>query len=111
MLKDYAQKRKLFDKYRELEYYLTSPQKEYFKSLVHKLVRKLPLKLSASEDLQSIAEDFNMKSDVPNWKKRLIKEPDLLDNRAYIVISDDNKNCWLLKSEKPHNDDGYQLIK
>lgn len=106
-----APKRKLFGKYRELEYYLDCAQREYFKKLVLKLVDKLDFKLGASDDLKSIVQDFKLPNEMPNWKKRLITEPDLLANRKFIVIPDHNKYCWLLRSERPQTDTGYDIIK
>ena len=89
-----ATKRRLFDKFRELEYFIYSDHREYFKKLVIELVEK---------DLKSIATDFTPPIDFPNWKKRLIKENDLLDKKAksnYIAILEDNSSCYILKKQK-----------
>lgn len=99
-----ATKRRLFDRFRELEYYIYSDQKEYFKKLVLLLV---------SKSLKDIASDFNPPSDFPNWKRRLIKEVDLLDNKGkshYLAIVEDNSYCYLLKSKRPRDTDGSYKI-
>lgn len=99
-----ATKRRLFDRFRELEYYIYSEQKEYFKKLVLLLI---------SKSLKDIAAEFIVPSDFPNWKKRLIKEPDLLDSKGksnYLAIVEDNSCCYLLKSKRPRDVDGSLKI-
>jgi hypothetical protein len=99
-----ATKRRLFDRFRELEYYIYSEHKEYFKKLVLLLVTKT---------LKQIASDFSPPNDFPNWKKRLINEPDLLDNKGkshYLAIVEDNSCCYLLKSKRPRDIDGSSII-
>lgn len=95
-----ATKRRLFDKFRELEYYMHSDSREYFKKLILLLVDK---------NIKMIALEFNPPAGFPNWKKRLVKEPDLLDKKGksnYIAISEDNSSCYLLKSKRPRDIDG-----
>lgn len=95
-----ATKRRLFERFRELEYFMYSDSREYFKKLVLSLCNK---------DLQSISRDFIPPENFPNWKLRLIKEVELLDQKGrsnYIAISDDNSSCWLLKSKRPRDTDG-----
>jgi len=95
-----ATKRRLFDRFRELEYFIYCDQREYFKKLIIKLIDK---------DLIQIAVDFIPSNGFPNWKIRLIKEPNLLDEMGksnYIAIEDDNKACWLLKSKRPRDTEG-----
>jgi hypothetical protein len=99
-----ATKRRLFDKFREMEYFIYSDYREYFKKLVLELVEK---------DLKSIAIDFIPPNDFPNWKKRLIKENDLLDKKAksnYIAILEDNSSCYILKSKRPRDIEGSIII-
>ena len=99
-----ATKRRLFDKFRELEYYIYSDWRAYFKKLVLLLVEK---------DLKTIVDDFIPNQNFPNWKKRLIKEPDLLDKQGksnYIAILEDNSSCYLLKSKRPRDLDGSLKI-
>lgn len=95
-----ATKRKLFDKYRELEYFIYSEQREYFKKLIIKLIDK---------NFCQIIADFQPPESMPNWKVRLIKEENLLNNDSksnYIAIPDDNTCCYLLKSKRPRDMDG-----
>lgn len=99
-----ATKRRLFERFRELEYYIYSDQKEYFKKLVILLV---------SKSLKDIANDFNPPNGFPNWKTRLIKEVDLLENKGkshYIAIVEDNSCCYLLKSKRPRDVEGSHKI-
>jgi len=99
-----ATKRRLFDKYRELEYFIYSEQREYFKKLILQLCNK---------DLKTIVKDFDPPSTMPNWKVRLIKEPKLLDEISksnYIAIPDDNACCYLLKSKRPRDMEGCEKV-
>ena len=99
-----AVKRRLFDKYRELEYYMYSEFREYFKKLVLLLV---------SNNLKAISENFIAPEGFPNWKYRLIKEPELLDSigkSKYIAIYDDNSACYILKSKRPRDIEGSVLV-
>jgi hypothetical protein len=99
-----ATKRRLFDGFREIEYFIESDQKEYFKKLVLQLLDK---------DYDSIINDFVPPTEMPNWKKRLIKEHELLDTQGkskYIAIPGDNSCCYLLKSKRPRDMEGCVKI-
>lgn len=98
-----ATKRRLFDKFRELEYYIYTENKIYFKKLVL---------LLADNDLKTIISDFIPPLTMPNWKVRLIKESHLLDSNPlpYIAIPNDNSYCYLLKSKRPRDLDGSKKI-
>lgn len=98
------EKRKILDNYGELEYLMLSDKKEYFKKLVLLLIDK---------NLNKIAEDFIPPEDMPNWKRRLIKEKNLLNNAKsnYIAIAEDNSCCFLLKSRRPRDTKGCIEIK
>ncbi|MBU1342797.1 MAG: DUF262 domain-containing protein, partial [Proteobacteria bacterium] len=64
-------------------------------------------------NLREIIIDFNLPVDMPNWKKRLIREDDLLDKKSksnYIAIPEDNSCCYLLKSKRPRDLDGCEKI-
>lgn len=100
-----ATKRRLFDKFRELEYYIYSDYREYFKKIVLLLV---------SKKIKDIAADFTPPSNFPNWKLRLIKEDNLLDKKGksnYIAIVEDDSCCYLLKSKRPRDVDGSYEVK
>jgi hypothetical protein len=99
-----ATKRKLLDKYRELEYLLYSDQKLYFKKIVLLLVQK---------DLTKIVDDFNPPDTMPSWKVKLISDRSILNYNIsnYIAIPDDNSCCYLLKSKRPRDMDGCTMIK
>jgi hypothetical protein len=94
-----TQKRCLINKFRELEYYIYSDHREYFKKLVLSLEKY---------NYQEIINQFIPPSNMPNWKQRLIKEPELLNcsKSNYIAIASDNSYCYLLKSVRPRDVDG-----
>lgn len=95
-----SDKRRLIEKYREIEFLIHSEFKEYFKKLIFKL---------RSENLVEISSNFNPPVDFPNWKTRLIKEKNLLDNSDvsnYIAIPKDSTCCYLLKSPRPRDING-----
>ncbi len=106
-----ANKRCLIDKLRELEFYIYGNYKyrDQYKIYLKKLILKL-----IDNDLQKIVSDFDPPDDMPNWKIRLIKEPQLLNINGksnYIAIPDDNSCCYLLKSVRPRDIDGCEIIK
>ncbi|QRI48306.1 DUF262 domain-containing protein [Elizabethkingia anophelis] len=96
-----GEKRRLIDKYREIEYLINSTEyRDYFKNLLISLM---------SNNLIGIINSFIPPTDFPNWKTRLIKEPALLDKQSisnYIAISSDNSCCYLLKSKRPRDING-----
>lgn len=97
-------KRCLIDSFRELEYFMYSESSEYFKKLILELIEK---------DYQQIIEDFTPSDGFPNWKLRLIKESQLLDDKSksnYIAILEDNSCCYILKSKRPRDADGCLKI-
>ena len=97
-----AVKRKLFVQFREIEYFIGSDYKEYFKKLVLLLTEKT---------YDEILREFIFPKDMPNWKRRLIKEETLLSGTSkYIAIPDDNSFCYLLKSRRPRDIDGGTKI-
>lgn len=102
-----AEKRYLLgDDPRDLEYYIYG----VYKSRDHKdrshfrqYVKKLLLQLT-DKSLGEIITDFIPPDNMPNWKKRLIKEPELLQEKCkshHIAIPDDETYCYLLKFRKP----------
>lgn len=100
-----SDKRCLIDKFREIEYFISSDHKEYFKKLILTLAKGLSLK--------DIADEFVAPEKFPHWKCRLIKEPELLDDMCksnYIAIPGDNSCCYLLKSKRPRDEDGCEKI-
>ena len=93
----YSNKRCLIDKFRELEYYIYTDYKVYFKKLIITLI---------NNSLEMIINNFTAPDGFPNWQNRLIKEPDLLDDESksnYIAIAEDNSYCYLLKSKRPRD--------
>lgn len=94
-----SDKRRLIDKFREVEYLIHSDFREYFKILIHKL---------RDNTLKEIVDNFSPNSSFPKWKLRLIKEEKLLNENGsnYIAIPQDNSYCYLLKSKRPRDKRG-----
>lgn len=66
-------------------------------------LKKLVLQLCINNDLQCIIDEYNCPDTMPNWKIRLIKEPNLLEDHCkghYIGITADNKQCYLFDWKK-----------
>ncbi len=99
-----SDKRRLIDKFREIEYLIHSDFREYFKNLLLELRNK---------DIKEITNDFTPNDSFPNWKLRLIKEERLLNENGsnYIAIPPDNSYCYLLKSKRPRDKNGCIKIK
>lgn len=106
-----ANKRCLIDnKYRELEYFIYGSYKDrdLFKQYLKKLIQKL-----TEKELNSIIADFVPPSSMQNWKIRLIKEPNLLNEKCksnYIAIPEDEKCCYLLKGKRPRDKEACERI-
>lgn len=100
-----AHKRCLIDNYRELEYYIyNTDYSDYLKKLILELTKK---------EILEIIDQFTPPKNMPNWKVRLIKEPDLLDKKSksnYIAIAQDESFCYLLKSKRPRDIKGCNKI-
>lgn len=100
-----ATKRCLIENFREVEYIIYNTD---FKSFIKSLILKLKYKT-----IDEILSNFVPPQNMPNWKTRLIKEKDLLDIKSksnYIAINDSLNICYLLKSKRPRDIDGCELI-
>ncbi|HFQ5158453.1 TPA: DUF262 domain-containing protein [Vibrio vulnificus] len=104
-----ANKRCLIDgTLRALEFYIYGNNGEYsiyLKNLINRL---------KDDDLQGIIDKFEAPEDMPNWKVRLIKEPNLLDDNCksnHLAIPSDESSCFLLKSMRPRDIDGCFEVK
>lgn len=100
-----SDKRCLIETFREIEYFIYSEYRDYFKNLV--------LELSKGYNFKQIVSKFSPPADFPNWKRRLIEESDLLDKQSksnYIAIPEDNSCCYLLKSKRPRDQNGCVKI-
>ncbi|MDR2835579.1 MAG: DUF262 domain-containing protein [Bacteroidales bacterium] len=82
--------------------YNNDNRKTYLKDLLLKLCDK---------DIDKIIKSFKRPDNMPNWKWRLITEPDLIEKccSRHFTIADDNKHCYLLTAQKPKKD--YHCIK
>jgi hypothetical protein len=65
-------------------------------------LKKLLLLLCQS-DLNAIVKSYQPTVNTPNWKKRLITEPGLLEKckKHLITISGEDDHCYLLYGQKP----------
>lgn len=104
-----ANKRCLLDSnLRELEFYIYGHNSADYKIYIKNLILKLH-----SESLEEIVKNFTIPSSMPNWKKRLIQEPKLLNEQCksnHIAIPEDESCCYLLKSLRPRDIDGCEKI-
>lgn len=98
-------KRRLLDRFREVEYCINHEYfREYFKKFVLDLLDKNP---------SEMAQNFQSPSSFPNWKSRLIKEENLLNDynkTNHIAIAEDNSHCFILKSTRPREIQGNLKI-
>lgn len=104
-----ANKRSLIDNnLRSLEFYIYGRSSEEYRIYFKKLIIKL-----MDINLKEISTNFTPPEDMPNWKIRLIKEPNLLNNMCksnHIAIPDDESCCYLLKSMRPRDINGCEKI-
>lgn len=101
-----AEKRKFVVNLTDLNYYIYNERtdsKAYFLYLVLSLLEK---------DYQCIIDEFVAPADMPRWKVKLIKESAWIQERQsdFFAITDDNSQCYLLKSQRPLSEDGGKLI-
>ncbi|MCO8057329.1 DUF262 domain-containing protein [Acinetobacter towneri] len=75
----------------------------YLKELTQLLVDNHPAEVIA---------DYQIPKDMPNWKKRLIQEPGLLEKskQHYVAISRDDSRCWLIPLSRVANSDEGRLL-
>ena len=104
-----ANKRCLINKYRELEYYIYGTKdREHYKNYLKRL-----LLLLTEKKLTDIILDYSPPENMPNWKIRLIKEPQLLNEKCksnYIAIPEDENCCYLLRGIRPRDLDGCEKV-
>lgn len=101
-----ANKRCLISRYYELEYYINKD--EQYKNYLKKLILLLK-----DKDLEDIISEFVPPKNMPNWKVRLIKEPNLLNEKCksnYIAIPQDESCCYLLRGIRPRDKDDCEKI-
>ena len=67
-------------------------KRDYLKELVIKLFDKT---------LNDIIKEYKCPGDMPNWKKRLIKEDNLFNGATFILIPESNNYCKLAWQQKP----------
>lgn len=101
-----ATKRCLIENFNELEYLIYyTEQSKFLKELVRKMIHM---------SLDQIIDEYNPKSDTPNWMVRLIKEKQLLDSHCrsnYIAIDQINNICYLLRSKRPRDKQGCYEVR
>ena len=104
-----ANKRCLINKYRELEYYIYGTKdRDHYKKYLKKLLLQL-----TEKKLTDIILSYSSPTNMPNWKTRLIKDPQLLDEKCksnYIAIPEDEHCCYLLRGIRPRDLDGCEKI-
>jgi len=104
-----ANKRCLLDSnLRDLEFYIYGKNSIDYRIYIKNLILKLE-----SKNLKEIVTNFKIPTTMPNWKKRLIQEPKLLNEQCksnHIAIPKDESCCYLLKSLRPRDIDGCEEI-
>lgn len=100
-----SHKRWLLGKNNDLKEFSLSKdwKRDYLKELFTQLVDKGTFK--------QIIDDYAIPSDMPNWKKRLIKEENLLKGATFILIPDDDSYCKLARQQRPSREDQVKKIK
>lgn len=71
-----------------------------FKKYLIGILQKL-----TESDLLSIISNYEIPVDMPNWKKRIIREKNLLDHsrQHYLAIKEDQSQCWLIPESRVAN--------
>ena len=73
-------------------------------------LKNLFLKLKEKKILKKIISEYTCPQDMPNWKKRLIKEDKLLNEATFILIPEENSYCKLAWQQKPNREDQVKKI-
>lgn len=102
-------KKRLIENRKELKNRFTKGDKfnDYLKPLINQLCEN-------DNILESIVNSYSCPESMPNWKKNLIKNSDLLEKHCrghYIGITKDNKQCYLYGLKKrPASRDECHLV-
>lgn len=90
-----SKKRCLIEGILDLQIYFTYGYfQDYLKDLLNLLI---------SKNIEAILNDYSCPDGIPNWKRRLIKEPNLLNNHCtshFIGIPSDDSCCYLFRWKK-----------
>lgn len=76
-------------------------KRDYLKELVVKLFDKT---------LNDIIKEYKCPNDMPNWKKRLIKEDELFNGATFILIPNGLNYCKLAWQQKPSREEQVKKI-
>ena len=70
------------------------------------------MRLLLEKDPAEIIASYSIPENMPNWKKRLIQEPHLLEKskQHYVAISRDDSRCWLMPTSRVANSDEGRLL-
>lgn len=72
-------------------------------------LKELFIKLE-DNSFNEIISEYTCPQDMPNWKKRLIKEDKLLNGATFILIPEANSYCKLAWQQKPSREDQVTKI-
>ena len=72
-------------------------------------LKELFLKLE-DKSLNEIISEYTCPQDMPNWKKRLIKEPNLLKKATFILIPESNSYCKIAWQQRPSREEQVKKI-
>ena len=100
-----SHKRCLIENTSDLKNNFTQNYRHYLKDLLLKLVEK---------SVDEIINEYSCPDDMPNWKCRLIKEPELLDNYCqshYFGFTHDNIYLLYGYKKRPRSRDECEIVK
>lgn len=101
-----AKKRCFIADIEDLRRFANDPNRShYLKDLLNRLM---------NQTLCELVDEFQLPDDMPNWKKRIIKEPNLLDysKKHFVGIPDDDSCCWLIpRNRVDDNDKGREKLR
>lgn len=93
-----VEKRCLIENFNEMEYFIYHTD---YSGFLKKLIQEL-----AKTNLESYLINYECPENMPNWKSKLIKDKNWLDDSCksrYIAIDNINKKCYLLRSKRPRD--------
>lgn len=59
---------------------------------------------------QQIIANYNIPSDMPEWKQRLIEKDNLIEGATFILIPNNESYCKLAWQQKPSREDQVKKI-
>ncbi|GAB6393953.1 MAG: hypothetical protein MdMp024_0265 [Bacteroidales bacterium] len=102
-------KKWLWNTYKDIKNHFTQ-NNSWRKYRVYRDYLKELLIQHTKKSYKQIIADYNIPTNMPNWKKRLIKEDSLLDGATFILVPTDNSYCLLTWKQRPSRADQVKKI-